>query len=144
MLSAKMPRMRRLLIPLVAAVAACGLLLRGCGFVHDEHIIGPYRLIAVDIDEQMSLSYDCGDGSAVGRVGETVFAVGWNDRYIVAKQHPTNDRTRTNFFYLDITKDAKFADPSQSVTGPLTEAEFNKRKSELALPQFTRVVRSLE
>jgi hypothetical protein len=127
----------------VVLLAAAVAVLRGCGFVHDEHLVGPYRLNAIDVDEQMSVCYDLG-GDAVGRIGETVFAVGWDDRYIVAKQHPKNDRRVTNYFYLDMSRDGPTADPSRSVTGPLSAAEFNAKKAELGLPEFKRVIASLE
>lgn len=120
------------------------LLVSGCGFVHDEHITGPYRLIAVDVDNQMSISYDLGDGSAVGRINETVFAFGFDERFIVAKQHPNGDRSVTNFFYLDMTKDSKYADPTDSVTGPLTEKEFESEAKLLNLPKFSRILTALE
>jgi hypothetical protein len=120
------------------------LLVSGCGFVHDEHITGPYRLIAVDADNQMSISYDLGDGSAAGRINETVFAFGFDERFIVAKQHPNADRSVTNFFYLDMTKDSKCADPTDSVTGPLTEKEFESEAKLLNLPKFSRILTVLE
>ena len=120
------------------------LLVSGCGFVHDEHITGPYRLIAVDVDNQMSISYDLGDESAVGRINETVFAFGFDERFIVAKQHPNGDRSVTNFFYLDMTKDSNYADPTDSVTGPLTEKEFESEAKLLNLPKFSRILTALE
>lgn len=120
------------------------LLVSGCGFVHDEHITGPYRLIAVDVDDQMSISYDLGDGSAVGRIDETVFAFGFDDRFIVAKQHLNGDRSVTNFFYLDMTKDSKYAEPKDSVTGPLTEKQFESEAARLNLPKFSRTLTALE
>jgi hypothetical protein len=120
------------------------LLISGCGFVHDEHITGPYRLIAVDIDEQMSISYDLGGGSAVGRINETVFAFGHDKRFIVAKQHPNGDKSITNYFYLDMIKDSKYAEPSDSVTGPLTKTEFEGEAKRLNLPKFTRTITALE
>ena len=130
-----------LTILLALAVVA---VLSGCGFVHDEHLVGPYYLTAVDTTEQMSLGYAVEGESRVGRIDETVFAAGWNDRYIVAKQHPKNDRRVTNYFFLDMTRDSKYADPSASVTGPMTEAEFRAKKAELGLPDFRRTLRSLE
>ena len=126
-----------------ALTAICGIL-SGCGFVHDERLTGDYRLIAVDVMEQMSVSLSLPGGSAIGRINETVFAVGWNDRYIVAKQHPANNRSITHFYYLDISRDSTYAEPSQSVTGPLTEAEFAQRKAELKLPDFRRTIKQLE
>lgn len=119
-------------------------LLTGCGFVHDEHITGPYRLIAVDIDEQMSIGYDLEGGSAVGRIDETVFAYGFDKRFIVAKQHPRSDRSITNYFILDMNKDSNYADPSDSVTGPLSQKEFEEATKRLNLPRFTRTLDALK
>ena len=122
---------------------AC-VLLSGCGFVHDEHITGPYRLIAVDVDEQMSISYDLGDGSAVGRINETVFAYGYDNQYIVAMQHPEGNRSITNYFYLDMAKDSKYADPAVSVTGPLSKENFEAESKRLDLPNISHVINHLK
>jgi hypothetical protein len=132
--------MRRLPI----AMIVLAVLLAGCGFVHDEHLVGPYYLTAVDTDEQMSLGHALAGGERVGRVDETVFAVGWDDRYLVAKQHPKNDRRVTNYYVVDRARDRADADPAASVTGPLSEAAFLAKKAELSLPGFRRTVRSLE
>ncbi len=123
---------------------AVSMILCGCGFVHDERLTGNYRLIAVDVLEQMSVDRTLDSGSAVGRINETVFAVGWDQRYIVAKQHPDNDRTVTNYYYLEMAKDSPFADPGASVTGPLAEAAFTQCKTELKLPEFTRTFKELQ
>jgi hypothetical protein len=117
--------------------------LGGCD-VHREHLVGPYILVAIDSPEQMSVSYDLGDGSSIGRINSVVFAVGWSDHYIVAKQHPMANRSITSFYYLDLSKDSKYAEPTNSVVGPLTEAEFAQRQRELGLPAFTRTIKNLE
>lgn len=119
-------------------------LISGCGYVHDLHITGPYHLIAVDIDSQMSISYDLGGRSAIGRIDETVFAFGFDQRFIVAKQHPNGDRSITNYFYLDMAKDSEFAEPSDSVTGPLNLEEFEKAAKRLNLPNFSHTIESLK
>ena len=92
----------------------------------------------------MSVYYGLGGDGGIGRINETVFAVGWNSRYIVAKQHPNNNRRVTNWFYLDMTKDGPYVDPTVSVVGPLTEAEFTQRRTELGLPPFQRTIHSLQ
>lgn len=125
-------------------ILLCSLFTSGCGFVHDEHITGPYRLIAVDVDAQMSISYDLGDGSAIGRINETVFAFGYDKRFIVAKQHPNGDRSVTNYFYLDMSKDSKYAEPADSVTGPLTKEQFESDALRFNLPKFSRTLTALE
>ena len=129
---------------LSATLLMTALFIADCGFVHDEHIAGPYRLIAVDVSEQMSISYGLGGGSAAGRIHETVFAFGYDKRFIVAKQHPSGNRSITNYFYLDMTKDSKYAKPSDSVTGPLTKTEFEEDANRLNLPEFTRTIKALE
>ena len=133
---------------LMLAVCVLGIvsMLSGCGlgFSHNEHLIGPYRLIAVDTSEQMTVVYDLGDGGFVGRIPQTVFSVGWNDNYIVAKQHPNNNRSFTNYYFLEIAKDSAHAGPKESVTGPLTQEQFAVKQAELQLPPFTRTIKSLE
>jgi hypothetical protein len=116
----------------------------GCGFVHDERVTRDYRLIAVDVFDQMTLSRRLPDGNAISRINETVFAVGWNDRYVVAKQHPAKNRKVTHYYYLDMSRDSIYADPSQSVTGPLTETEFKQHQADLKLPAFRRTIKQLE
>jgi hypothetical protein len=118
--------------------------LAACGFVHDEKVIGPYRMVATDIDEEMALCYRLEDGGCVGRIDETVFAFGANAHFIVAKQHPRNDKTTTNYFILDIAKDAPLADPKVSVTGPMSESEFLARARTSTLPPFTKRFEELE
>ena len=116
----------------------------GCGFVHEEHLTGPYCLIAVDTLDEMEVAYRLPNGNAIGRIPETVFAVGWNERYIVARRHPQNNRSITHFYYLDMTRDSPYAEPSASVTGPLSESEFLLKRAELGLPEFSRTIKSLE
>jgi hypothetical protein len=128
---------------LMFVCAMLSILLAACD-VHHEKLIGPYFLGDIDVTEQMSVFYDLGDGSGIGRIGPTVFSVGWNDRYIVAKEHPNGDKRITNFYYLEIARDSKYADPKQSVTDPLTKVEFLEKQKALNLPQFTRTIKSLE
>jgi len=116
----------------------------GCGSVHDEQITGPYRLIAVDIDAQMSLSYDLGNGSAIGRINETVFAYGFDKQYIVAMQHPKGNRSITHFYYLDMAKDSKYADPEVSVIGPLSKKDFDAASKRLGLPKISQFIDRLK
>ncbi|WP_411827917.1 hypothetical protein [Luteolibacter sp. AS25] len=120
------------------------LFISGCGFIHDKEITGPYRLIAVDLIEEMSICYNLGNGDAVGRIEGTVFAYGFDQQFIVAKQHPANDRTITRYFYLDMTLDSKHADPSASVTGPLDRPAFEEARLRLKLPPFSCTIDQLK
>jgi hypothetical protein len=66
------------------------------GFVHDERLDGPYRLVAVDLTSRMGIFFDLGHGDAIGRISETVFAVGWNNSYVVAARHPATTNQRSS------------------------------------------------
>ena len=61
--------------------------LGACGFVHDERIDGPYRLVAIDVSEEMAICYEIENG-CIGRIPETVYAVGFDTKYLVAARHP--------------------------------------------------------
>ncbi|KQZ34145.1 DUF3997 domain-containing protein [Duganella sp. Root1480D1] len=135
--------MRKFFLPILGLLLT---LLTGCwqSVIFDEKITGPYRLSAIDISEQMSVCYELkGKDSCVGRIEETVFSVGWSEQFIVAKQHPSNDRSVTNYFIIDIQKDAELLDPSESVTGPLTEAEYQEKSKSMSLPAFSRTLEDL-
>jgi hypothetical protein len=105
---------------------------------------GPYALVWIDSDSDTSLSRDLGGGSWIGRVDATVFAVGRNDKFVVAKQHPAGDRNRTDYFIVDALRDSDMADPSDVVLGPLSKEEYDRKAVELTLPEFSKVLRSLE
>ncbi|MGZ6016133.1 MAG: hypothetical protein ACXWKM_10350, partial [Phenylobacterium sp.] len=72
---------RLIALPLAFLLAGCG------GFVHDERLADEYRLVAVDIPEDMEAcrrlpgnSHDC---VADGLPGPTVFAAGADRRFLV-------------------------------------------------------------
>jgi len=113
-----------------------------CGFVHDQTIDGPYRLVAIDVDEQMDVCYSIQD-ACVGRIGETVFAVGHDGAYIVAARHPANNRKVTEYFYLIRSMDGPAVDPSVSVRGPFDASKFEAERVRLRLPTFDTNIMSL-
>jgi hypothetical protein len=118
-----------------------------CGFVRDEALDGPYRLVAIDIPEDMSLCRSIGtEGHCVGDglPGPTVFQAGSNSQYIVFARHPRRreeapNRSVTEFYY--ITRKANEWDVVMpvSVSGPFNEFEFQQEKQRLQLPEFSRV-----
>jgi hypothetical protein len=122
------------------AIATLSLLLFGCSDAIHERLTGPYILIAVDVDEQLSVSRDEGNGISIGRIGPVVTDVGWNTNYIVAAVRPEKKPgTSPSFYFLDIAKDAaNTGDQYQAVTGPLSKDEFEKAKQKLGLPEFSR------
>ena len=112
-------------------------ILGACGFNHDEQLVGPYRLVAADTSEQMAVCE--GTGSAVHCViPATVFAVGWNSSFIIAKQHPFDlpqatqpDKSITSFWIIRV--------PDRVVIGPLTKGEFEARRAVLGVPAELQV-----
>lgn len=113
-----------------------------CGFVHDQTIDGPYRLVAIDVMEQMDVCYSIQD-ACVGRIPETVFAVGHDASYIVAARHPLNNRQVTEYFYLIRSIDGPIADPSASVRGPFDAGKFEAQRVRLRLPPLDTNIASL-
>ena len=127
--------------PLLALIAFSA---TSCSYAYHKHLVGSYHLSAIDVMRQMSIYYDGPSDETAGRIDQTVFSVGWNDQYIVAKQHPNNNRTITNFFYIIIAYDGPNSDLSKCVVGPLTEAEFIKKQGEMRLPSFQLTIQSLQ
>jgi len=105
---------------------------------------GPYALTWIDLPNEVTLSYDLGKGAWSVRVEPRVFAVGSNERYVVAKQHPGGDKNITNYFIIDVRMDSPKADSKNAVIGPLTEREFGEKSAELDLPPFAKVLESLQ
>ena len=99
-------------------------LLSSCGLFDSgvEWRGGPYALLWIDTAENISICSDLGGGSWIGRIDSTVFAVGWDGRYLVAKQHPNNDRSKTNYFIVDARNDSAYADQTNVVMGPETSS----------------------
>jgi hypothetical protein len=134
--------MSRKCLPLVAMCA----LLSSCGLLDSgiEWRGGPYELGWIDLPNEVTLSYRLNGTSSVGRIEARVFAVGWDGHYIVAKQHPKGDKSITNYFIIDASKDGPFVDPPKIVQGPLSELDFVGMKRKLNLPEFTKELWSLK
>ncbi len=79
----------------------------GCrGFAYEKRMVGKYGLVATDVMEQMSVCKFHSNGATV-LIPKTVFAVGWNDDFIIAQQHPCElnriNREETCFYILRIS-----------------------------------------
>lgn len=123
------------------------LFISGCGGVSEYKVVGRYYLVAVDyVKEGTSLNFQLDDNSSYGVVKETVFAVGFNESYIIAKQHPSNNRAITNYFIVPIyTENTLWAE--KGVIGPLTLEQFNEKRKELNIPDevtFTKEIEDLK
>jgi hypothetical protein len=110
------------------------------------------RYVAMEVDTpgQMHLAFDNRDGTSLGLVDATVFAVGADTRYIVVKQHPATDgfghfdRSVTNYFYIERTDSSDFRERQRRVIGPLSEQDFRGRAAALKLPSFQKTFRDLQ
>ena len=119
---------------LIPAVLIMATVLCGCavfGFVYQKRLIGRYELVAVDVLEQMDLCETLPDGDAVGVIPPTIFSVGWDRHFIIAKQHPHDtdghiDRSITNFYILRAS-DGK-------LLGPLDRSAFSRDRLLLGVP----------
>lgn len=133
------------LFPCFAACMTAGLV-SSCGLFDSgvEWRGGPYALVWIDTAENLSVCRKLAGGNWIGRVDGTVFAVGWDGRYLVAKQHPDNDRSKTNYFVVDARNDTDHADPGKVVAGPLSAAAFQRKSVELHLPAFSKVMKALQ
>jgi len=71
-----------------------------------------------------------------------VFAYGWNDDFIIAKQHPNPDdfgsveTDITNWFIIEVA--------TGEVYGPLTEQEYIDLREKLGVPDSLTFTRTIE
>ena|SRR3982750_2229886 len=121
----------------------------GFGFVYKEHLFGNYYLIETD-EVQMSLSYHAPeDGSNYGGViPETVFAVGFNEKYIIVKQHPRSfpkhpDKKITNYYIVPVTDGFNYR-TMNGMCGPLTLNQFSEKRIELGIPDSLNFTKEFE
>jgi hypothetical protein len=118
----------------------------GCPFMgleYEDDLAGDYAVWATDTIEDTAIVRRVKDTSgALVVVPCMVFAYGWNDDFIIAKQHPRypNERYKINrgttHWYIVEVKTGR-------VHGPLTADEFAKSRTELSAPSslsFTKTI----
>ena len=81
----------------IAGLCSCGQ-----PAVH-KHLTDEFYLTAPDLIEQLSVSYHYSGASYSNMVNETVVAVGYNDKFIIAKQRLTDTDT-TLYYIIDINE----------------------------------------
>lgn len=115
------------------------LLVTGCGAFDSGRPWqdGPFALLWIDTQNEVTLSIDRGQGGWSVLVPEQVFAVGSDSKWIVAKQHPHGDRGQTQYWFVEK------AEPQQ-VMGPYSKQDFEQLVVLKKLPQFTKTLDSLE
>lgn len=125
-------------------------LLQSCiGSAHDEKLNGGYYLSAIDVKEDMVIGFQDGD-YGIGIIGATIFAVGQNDEFIIAKQHPrasSSDVNKAIINYFIIPLKSKVSQLlEENIYGPLTLEEFEQKRKKLHIENldFTIVFKDLE
>ena len=111
----------------------CSFLFKSCLFgvgLVEQEIIGDYWLLANGKLHEMSISYD----SRI-IVEETVFAVGHNKEFIIAKRHPKISATYLNkeITYYHIIKVSKSQKIKKSTD--MTYEQYLQKRKELNVPK---------
>ncbi len=120
--------------------------LTGCFGLFDsgsKRITGDYILMWIDLQENQRIIKEWNNtGSGETVVPEYVYAVGHNEDFIIAKQHPTsgfesgyevNDKI-TNYYIIDINNKTNKTD--NIIIGPLTIEKFNNLRLELKITEI--------
>jgi hypothetical protein len=126
----------------------------GCTGMYKEHLTGNYYLTKMDYaDEDLNLSYNLGNGSYIDVVPPTLFAAGYDDDYIIAKQHPCNGfglssiNKKITHYYIVPLKYKVHNWPDENRIGPLSEKDFLAKRKELKISDsltFTKIFKKLE
>ena len=130
------------------------LFLSGCiGFAVNENIIGNYYWVATDVGDNLALSYhEAADGDNYSFIiSPTVFAIGYNEKYIIAKQHPRSfsdapDKNISNYYVLPLKEGIDWK-TKNGLIGPLTLKEFHDERNKLSIPDelvFSKIKKGQE
>ena len=141
-------------------IAFCLTLFSSCignlGFIYKKHLVGNYYLTASDVIEQCALSYhnEKTDGHNWGEIiGSTVFSVGFNEKFLIAKQGAISYKERDRFHILPWRKEERVIGDiryyilpieknmnwktKNGLMGPLTELEFQEKRNALGINALT-------
>jgi hypothetical protein len=100
----------------------------GCEFAIEDQVTGKYYMIASDSGEQCSLSFKLNNSGYSTIISACVYSVGFNDYYIIAKQHPFEfakelDKSVTQYFILPLNN-GKNRNSKHDLIGPLSLNQF--------------------
>lgn len=105
--------------------------------VYREELIAGYELSANDDISEMSI-YVLDTPYVVGVVNSTVYSVGFDNDFIIAKQHPFVNSVinKAITFYYIIPISYRISNSlSLNRIGPLTQNEFLKKREELEISE---------
>ncbi|MBS7564128.1 DUF3997 domain-containing protein [Mucilaginibacter sp. Bleaf8] len=124
----------------------CTAILSGCFGLFDsggDHIAGPYYTGWIDVHSSRYIGKrDSGD-LEFEVIPAYIYAVGHNERFIVAKQHPLQgefphekiDEGQTNYYLIDLK--LKPGQHEKGLYGPMDADEFNNRCNALHVGEIT-------
>jgi hypothetical protein len=121
----------------IAASAAIALVAIGCDS-GTEWESGEYEVYWIDVSSDLTLGRKLPDGNSIGRVGPQVFAVGADDRWVVATRHPDGDKTKKEYYYFAKSMDGPYKNGEEVALGPFTEKEFADLRAKHGLPEFSK------
>jgi len=120
----------------ILSIFAVTLFVTGCPFqgpIYLEDLGNGYVVCALDVMQDAHIIVKSKRGSGGFEVvPPTVFAYGWNDDFILAKQNPRKkdrkvDTSITYWYIIEVA--------SGDVHGPLNEDEFRKLRTKLKVPE---------
>jgi len=106
-------------------------------YSYQKQIGESYFIRCIEQRYRMSIGFGTAEISE-GLIPQTVYEVHWNDKYILAKRHPSElfEKSKTVTEYY-VVKKVKFgeAKASKNMFGPLNLEEYNQKKRELGLKE---------
>jgi hypothetical protein len=110
-----------------------------------DRIAGKYKVLWIDLPETQHISeeFEMHSSGSEEEVPPYVFAVGHNDDFIIAKQHPTSgfethfkiDTTITHYYIIDLH--GKGRESNQETIGPLTKTAFDAMRKQLGIESIS-------
>jgi len=91
---------------------------------YDQPIEGPYRLRAIAGAANMHICYERRGGNCDLRIPGRVFAIAYDEDFIVAAVHPQGEEASTQFYYAVRDFDGPGADLNRVVRGPYDHDAF--------------------
>lgn len=118
--------MKKYLLIILFTIPGCGLFDSG-----SKTLVGEYSVGWIDTSCSMAISI-----GPLGMMEGQIYHIGWNNDFIIAKRHPNCDKSKTDYFIIDINENQKeHHSQSRGVYGPLDKKAFDKAFVELGIPK---------
>jgi hypothetical protein len=130
---------------LLVSLSAC---IGGFGFALEKHLFGNYYLTAPDVIEQCALTYHAKTDVDIygGIIRATVFAVGYNEKYLIAKQYynpnGTPDKSQIRYYILPLLDGSMDWKTKNGLIGTRDSLKFEEMRKELGISdlKFTKKI----